>query len=41
MKCLDEKWRLVAFIFKSLSDTEQNYEIYNKEILAVIRYLGA
>jgi len=41
MKCLDEKWRLVAFIFKSLSDTEQNYEIYNKEILVVIRYLGA
>jgi len=39
MKCLDEKWRLVAFISKSLSDTERNYEIHNKEMLAVIRCL--
>jgi len=38
-KCEDGKWRLVAFISKSLNTTEQNYEIYNKEILAVIRYL--
>jgi len=37
----DGKWRLVAFIFKSLNDTERNYEIYNKEMLAVIRYLEA
>ena len=41
MKCLDEKQRPVAFISKSLSDTERNYEIYNKEILAVVRYLEA
>jgi len=27
MKCSDEKWRPVAFISKSLSDTERNYEI--------------
>jgi len=39
MKCSDEKWRLVAFISKSLSDTERNYEIHDKEILAVVRYL--
>jgi len=39
MKCLDEKWRLVAFISKSFSDTERNYEIHNKEMLAVIRCL--
>ena len=39
MKCSDEKWRPVAFIFKSLSNTEQNYEIHNKEMLAVIRCL--
>jgi len=39
MKCSDEKWRPVAFISKSLSDTERNYEIYNKEMLAVVRYL--
>jgi len=41
MKCSDEKWRPVAFISKSLSDTERNYEIHNKEMLAVIRYLKA
>jgi len=29
----------VAFISKSLSNTERNYEIHNKEILAVVRYL--
>ena len=37
----DEKWRPVAFIFKSLNDTERNYEIHDKEMLAVIRCLEA
>jgi len=41
IKCSNEKWRLVAFISKSLSDTERNYEIHNKEMLAVVRYLEA
>jgi len=41
MKCSDEMWRPVAFISKSLSDTERNYEIYDKEMLAVIRCLEA
>ena len=35
------KWRLVAYLSKSLSETEQNYKIYNKEILAVIKELEA
>jgi len=39
MKYSNKLWRLVAFIFKFLSDTERNYEIHNKEILAVVRYL--
>ena len=39
MKCSDKLWRLVAFISKSLSDIKRNYKIYNKEILAIIRYL--
>ena len=39
MKCSDEMWRPVAFISKSLSDTERNYEIYDKEMLAVVRCL--
>jgi len=40
-KCEDRKWRLVAFISKSLNATERNYEIHNKEMLAVIRCLEA
>ena len=34
----DEKgiWRPVAFISKSLNDTERNYEIYDKEMLAIM-----
>jgi len=41
MKCSDEKWRPVTFISKSLSDMEQNYEIHDKEMLVVVRYLEA
>jgi len=37
--CEDEKWRPVAFISKSLSDTERNYPIHDKELLSVIRAL--
>ena len=39
MKCSNGLWRLVAFISKSLSDTERNYEIYDKEMLAIVRCL--
>jgi len=39
LKCKNNKWRLVAFISKLLNATEQNYEIYDKEMLAVIRCL--
>jgi len=35
----DGLWRLVAFLSKSLNKTKRNYEIYNKEILAIIRGL--
>jgi len=41
MKCSDEMWRPVTFISKSLSNTERNYEIHDKEMLAVIRCLEA
>ena len=41
MKCSDELWRPVTFISKSLSDIEWNYEIHDKKMLAVIRYLEA
>ena len=39
IECEDEKWRPVAFLSKSLNETERNYEIHNKEILVVIRGL--
>jgi len=35
----EEKWHLVAFYSKSLSPVERNYEIHNKEMLAIIRAL--
>ena len=39
IKCSDDLQRPVVFISKSLSNTEKNYEIYNKEILAIVRCL--
>ena len=39
MKCSNDLWRPVAFISKSLSNTERNYKIHDKEMLAVIRCL--
>ena len=39
MECKDGLWRLVAFLSKSLNKTERNYEIHDKEILAIIRGL--
>jgi len=39
MKYSNELWRLVAFVTKSLSNTERNYEINDKEMLAVVRCL--
>jgi len=39
MKCSDKLWRPVAFLSKSLSNTESNYKIHNKEMLAVVRCL--
>ena len=39
MKYEDGKWWPVAFLSKSLNETERNYEIHNKKMLAVIRGL--
>jgi len=41
MKCSDKLWRPVTFISKSLSNTERNYEIHDKEMLVVVRCLEA
>ena len=39
MEYKDGKWQLVAFLLKSLNETERNYEIHDKEMLVVIRGL--
>ena len=39
MECEDSLWRPVAFLSKSLNKTERNYEIHDKEMLAIIRGL--
>jgi len=41
MKGSNKLWRPVTFISKFLSDTGRNYEIHNKEMLAVVRCLEA
>jgi hypothetical protein len=35
----DGKWRPIAFLSKSLNEVERNYEIHDKEMLAIIRSL--
>ena len=39
MEYKDGLWRPVAFLSKSLNKTERNYEIHDKEMLAIIRGL--
>jgi len=39
MEYKDGKWQPVAFLSKSLNETERNYKIHDKEMLAVIREL--
>jgi len=34
----DSELRLVAFLSRKLAPTKLNYKIYNKELLAIIRY---
>ena len=39
MECENKLWRPVAFLSKSLNETERNYEIHGKKMLAIIRGL--
>ena len=41
IKCENKKWRLVAYISKLLNKVKRNYEIHDKEMLAIIKYLEA
>jgi len=35
----DGKWKLIAFLSRTIQPAEQNYEIYNKELLAIVEAL--
>jgi len=35
----DGKWKLIAFLSRMMQPAEQNYEIYNKELLAIVEAL--
>ena len=37
----DGKWRLIAFLSKSLNETKRNCKIHDKKMLAIIRGLEA
>jgi len=39
MECEDGLWRPVVFLSKSLNETERNYEIHDKQMLAIVRGL--
>jgi len=41
MECENGLWRLVAFLSKPLNEIERNYEIHDKEMLAIVRGLEA
>ena len=33
------KWKLVAFLSRTMSSAKRNYEIYDKELLAIVEVL--
>jgi len=39
IECEDGRWRPVVFLSNSLNKTKRNYEIHDKEMLAIIRGL--
>jgi len=39
IECKNRRWRLVAFLLKSLNEIERNYKIHDKEMLVVIKGL--
>ena len=41
IKCENKKWKLVAYIYKLLNKVKRNYEIHDKEMLAIIKCLEA
>jgi len=35
----DSLWRSITYLSKAMNETERNYEIYNQELLAIIKGL--
>ena len=35
----EEKWKLIAFLSRTIQPAERNYEIYNKELLVIVKAL--
>ena len=35
----NEKWKPIAFLSRTMQLAERNYEIYNKELLAIVEEL--
>jgi len=35
----EEKWKPIAFLSRTMQPAEQNYEIYDKELLAIVKTL--
>jgi len=35
----NEKWKPIAFLSRTMQPAERNYEIYNKELLAIVEAL--
>ena len=33
------KWKLIAFLSRTMKPSERNYEIYDKELLAIVEAL--
>jgi len=36
----ERKWKLIAFLSRTMQPAERNYEIYNKELLAIVKALA-
>jgi len=36
----DGKWKLIAFLSRTMQPAERNYEIYDKELLAIVEALS-
>jgi len=36
----ERKWKLIVFLYRTMQPAERNYEIYDKELLAIVEALA-